>query len=85
MRAKLLQSCLTLCDPIDFSLPGFSVHGFSRKQSWNALPFPLPGDLPNTGIEPESLTSPALAGRFFIATAAWEVPITVIIWFKSTV
>ena len=38
--------------------------GFSRQECWSALPCPSPGDLPNTGIEPASLTSPALAGRF---------------------
>ena len=34
----------------------------------------LPGDLPNPGIKPASLTSPALAGRFFTTTATWEAP-----------
>ena len=36
--------------------------GFSRQEHWRALPFPSPGDLPDPGIEPVSLTSPALAG-----------------------
>ena len=39
--------------------------GFSRQEYWKGLPFPSPGDLPNPGIEPTSLTSPTLAGRFF--------------------
>ena len=39
--------------------------GFSRQEYWNALPFPTSGDLPDPGIEPMSLTSPELAGRFF--------------------
>ena len=34
---------------------------FSRQESWNVLPFPPPGDLPDPGIEPASLASPALA------------------------
>ena len=38
---------------------------FSRQEDWSGLPLPPPGDLPNPGIEPESLTSPALAGGFF--------------------
>ena len=38
--------------------------GFSRQEHWSGLPFP-PGDLPDPGIEPTSLLSPALAGRFF--------------------
>ena len=36
--------------------------GFPRHEHWSGLPFPSPGDLPNSGIEP---TSPALAGGFF--------------------
>ena len=40
--------------------------GFSRQEYWTYLPFPPPGDLPNPGIKPASLASPALAGGFFI-------------------
>ena len=39
--------------------------GFSRQEYWNGLPFPPPGDLPDPGIEPASLVSPALVGGFF--------------------
>ena len=50
------QLCQTLCDPIDCSLIGFSVHGDSPgKNTGYALPCPPPGDLPNPGIEPRSL------------------------------
>ena len=38
--------------------------GFSRREYWSGLPCPPPEDLPNPGIEPASLTFPALAGRF---------------------
>ena len=38
---------------------------FSRQEYWSGLPFPTLGDLPDPGIEPRSLVSPALAGRFF--------------------
>ena len=48
--------------------------GFSRQEYWSGLPCPPPGDLPNPGIEPVSLTSPALAGRFFTTSATWEAP-----------
>ena len=41
--------------------------GFSRQGYWTGLPFPSPGDLPDTGIEP---TSPPLEGRFFTTEAA---------------
>ena len=46
--------------------------GFSRQEDWSGLPFPSPGNLPNPGIEPMSLMSPALAGGFFTASATWE-------------
>ena len=46
---------------------------FSRREHWSELPFPTPGDLPDPGIEPTSLTSPALAGGFFTTSATWEV------------
>ena len=49
---EVAQSCPTLCDPVDCSPPGSSVHGFSRQEYWSGLPFPFPGDLPNPGIEP---------------------------------
>ena len=39
---------------------------FSRQEYWSGLPFPTPGDLPDPGIKPTSLVSPALAGGFFI-------------------
>ena len=47
--------------------------GFSRQEYWSALPFPPPGDLPDPGIKPTSLMSPALAGRFFTTSATWEL------------
>ena len=39
--------------------------GFSRQQYWSRLPFPSPRNLPDSGIEPTSLMSPELAGKFF--------------------
>ena len=42
---------------------------FYRQEHWSALLCPLPGDLPDPGIESTSLTSPALAGRFFSSSA----------------
>ena len=40
--AKSLQSCLTLCDPIDSSPSGSPVPGFSRQEHWSGFPFPSP-------------------------------------------
>ena len=48
--------------------------GFSRQESWSGLPCPPPGNLPHPGIEPTSLGSPALAGRFFTTSTTWEAP-----------
>ena len=39
--------------------------GFFRQEYWSGLPLLTPGDLPDQGIEPASLISPALAGKFF--------------------
>ena len=46
--------------------------GFSMQVYWSGLPWPLPGDFPNQRTEPTSLTSPALAGRFFTTSTTWE-------------
>ena len=46
--------------------------GFSRQEYWSGLSCPPPGDLPNPGIEPTSLKSPALAVRFFTTSSTWE-------------
>jgi len=46
--------------------------GFSRQEYCSGLPCPPPGDLPNPGIEPSSLMSPALAGGFFTTNTTWE-------------
>ena len=48
--------------------------GFSRQEYWSGLPCPPPEDLPNPGIEPMSLMSPALAGWFFPTGTTWDFP-----------
>ena len=42
---------------------------FSWEEYWRALPCLPPGDLPNPGIDPASLTSPALTSKFFTTNA----------------
>ena len=61
------QSCLTLCDHRDCSLPGSSVPGvfYASGVEWSGVSFPTPGDFPDPEIKPASPTSPALAGKFF--------------------
>ena len=44
--------------------------GFSKQGYWDGLPFPVPGDLSDSGIKPQSLTSPVLMDRFFTTAAA---------------
>ena len=74
MHAVWLQLCPTLCDPMDCSPPGSSVHGIlqARILEWVAMP-PSRG-FPDPGIEPASLISPALTGGFFTTGATWEAP-----------
>ena len=62
--AKSLHSCPTLCDPIDGSPPGSSVHGILQARILEWVTIPSPGELPNLEIE---LMSPALTSRFFTA------------------
>ena len=71
--AKSLQSCLTLCDPMDYSPPGSSVHGILQEEYWSGLPCPPPGDLPDPGTKPMSFTSPAWAIGFFTTSASREM------------
>ena len=65
MLCLAAQSCLTLCDPMDCSLPGSSVHGVlhARIPEWVAMP--TPGDLPDLEIEPTPPAPPAQQTDFF--------------------
>ena len=54
------------------SLPRSSVHGILQQEYWSGFPCPPPGDLPNSGMEPGSLMSPAIADRFFTTNATWK-------------
>ena len=57
--------------------------GFSRQEYWSGLPFVSPGDLPDPGIKPVSLMSPASACRFFTTSATWEAHILQYIYTES--
>ena len=61
----VIKWCLTLRNPMDCNPPGSSVHRILRQKYWSRLSFPPPGYLPDPGIKPASLVSPALASRFF--------------------
>ena len=72
VHAKSLHLCPTLCDSMDHNLLGSSVHEILQARILEWVAFPLPGDLPDPGIEPVSLLSPTLAGGFFTTSATWE-------------
>ena len=80
MRAKLLQ-------PSDCAIYWTVAHqsplsvGFSRQELWSGLPCTPLGDLPDLSIEPISLMSLALAGRFFTTSLTWEGPVA---WYLVT-
>ena len=59
MKVKVLvaQSCLTLCDPMDCSLAGFSVHGILQATILEWVAMPSSRDFPDSGTE---LMSPAM-------------------------
>ena len=55
VHAQLLQSCLTLCNPMDCTCQAPLSMAFSRQEYWSELPCLPSGDLSNPGIEPASL------------------------------
>ena len=76
-KSEVAQSCPTLWDPMDCSLSGSTVHGIfqARILEWVAISYSR--DLPDPGMEPVSLVSPALADRFFTTGATREVRVSV--------
>jgi len=65
-RVQLFATPWTVDDQTPLSM------GFSRQEYWSGLPCPPPGDLPDPGIEPASLMSPASAGGFFTTSTTGE-------------
>ena len=65
MPPKSLQPRATLRDPVDRSPLGPSVHGILQARILEWVAMPSPWDLPDPGIKPASLTSPALADGFY--------------------
>ena len=74
-RAKPPQSCLTLCEPMDCSPPGSSVHGILQARIVEWVVVPSSRDLHDPGIELVSLMPPALAGGFFTTSATCKAHI----------
>ena len=76
VHAKSLQLCLTLCSPLDCSLPGFSLCGDSPGNNIGVGCHDfLQGIFPKPGIQPTSLLSLALSGRLFTTSTIWEAHI----------
>ena len=76
-------SCVHLFSiPMDGSLPGSLSMGFSRQEYWSGLPCPPPWYLADPRIEPVSLNSPALAGRFFTTSTTREAPTSIMVLLK---
>ena len=69
---SVTKSILILCNPIDCSSLGSSVHGVlqGRILEWAAMPFSRGAS--QLGTQPASLMSPALADRFFTTNATWK-------------
>ena len=77
---SLFQSCLLFATLWAVAWKTPLTVGFSRQEYWNGLPCSSPRDLPNPGIEPVSLATPALAGGFFATSANWEAYIYIYIY-----
>ena len=54
------------------------VHGILQARILQYVAMPSAGDLPDPGIKPAYLISPALVDRFFITSATWEAPLTIV-------
>ena len=65
MCVSALSRCPTLCNPLDFSPQGSSVHEIFQAKTVEWITISSPGDLPDPWIQPMCLSSPAFAGRFF--------------------
>ena len=73
MCAKSLWLYPTLCDSMDYSPPGSSVHGILQAGILEWIAIASSRDLPDPGVNPAPLIAPTLVGGFFITSATWEV------------
>ena len=68
----VVQLCPLFATPLTVAHQAPLSMGFSRQEYWSGLPCSPPRDLPNSGIEPKCLMSPAPADEFFTTSATWE-------------
>ena len=73
VHAKLIQSCLTLCNPMDYSLPGYSVHGILQAGilAWAAIPFSRGSSQPRDQTQVSFVSCMGIF-FFFFTSATWE-------------
>ena len=81
-KVKLLSCVRLFATPWTVACQAPQSMEFSRQEYWSGWRCPLPGDLPNPGIELVSLVSPALAGGFFTISMTWEAHRMVVLLFK---
>ena len=72
VHAKLFQSCPTLCNSMDCSLPDSSVQGTFQSRILESVLITFSRGSSRPGVEPASLMSPELAGDFFATSATWK-------------
>ena len=77
---SVARLCQTLATPWIIAHQALLCMGFSRQEYQSGLPCPPPGNLPNPGIEPMSLASPALAGGFFTIWTTREALLVPYLW-----
>ena len=76
-RVRLFATLRTIARQAPLSV------GFSRQEHRSGWPCPPPGDPPDPGVEPGSLTSPALVGGLFISSVTWAAPLPAMLVNKS--
>ena len=74
MHAKSVQSSPALCNPMDHSPPGCSVHGILQARLLEWVAMSSSRDLQTQGSNLSLIMFPALAGRFFTTSATWKAP-----------
>ena len=75
-ESEVAQLCPTLSDPIDCSLPGFSILGFSKQKYWSGVPLPSPPALVGTFFTTELPWKPS----FFITRICWVFVKYIVLW-----
>ena len=83
LRCQVAQSCPAVCDSMDYSPPGSSVHEILQAKILESVAISSFRGSSNLGIKSTSLMFPTLSGGLFTAGATWEAPsmaITLVTW-----